>query len=810
MNLHGLPDLDAPLDPAGEPDTVFAAFGRPDRAVVLPTRIGIERQVDGSPALLLTLVRRGDHDGGGPDAGGHGGGNDGGNDGGGRLEVGFAVEADLAAVGTRLAAGGVPARPATAELAGGVLELTTTVGAAGPNALVEPIVLDPDVLTRARVIVELSPAAASVAVRLITDATLPVSAVLRLSVRAVGPRLPVAVQFDPRRVAELLAQRFGPAAVLDEDELADAVDGLLTTPAFTVDGDRGAVRARVLGQRVGARLAAPQPVAARRYRLRPVAELPSGRERIDFAEPAAITVHRVLALDPFAVARAMAGGPQGLIRRVEVPPLPVGRAAISILANLPEPVAGLLALFADLRFAPTPQRPQVVTAGAALDQPERAATVTVPLAPGERPAGEVRLRAVVDSALGPQELDGPWRAATGGQLLLGPDAFPVPVTVLRASPGLVAVAVVEVRRPGGAAVIARLDRTTPAVTLPRLPGEDPPRLLVLPLGPGRPVDLPVDDARRLDLDPATLPGFGAHRARFTARLAPGAAPLDIAWHPEGGTDPPASVRLTADRPTADVGWVATSAFQPGLVWGISRNGTVASWSQPVPPAAELIIEVIGAAPPPDDPPLLVNGVELRRDPVDPTAWTYVPAGPLLETAPDGRAAIGLVEAGDVAFLQLTTRIDGPEPARAALLAGLRTRVGDGPRTVRPLPVVVRRVALQIAQPDGAWVDVAAGGSSGVPPWITALSAMLTAEQLVAVRAALGGERGRARLLGELEIPGRAAGRSTAASVTTTTTTTGRSETTSATRTESTAPQRGRTVEQIHDVAELIAAPAKPS
>ncbi|MGH3912032.1 MAG: hypothetical protein ACRDTC_01270, partial [Pseudonocardiaceae bacterium] len=81
--LQGLPDLAVPLDPAGVPGTVFAGFERGDRAVVLPNRIGLERQLDGSPALLVTLLRRGDRDTGG------------------RLEVGFAVEADLAGVGAR-------------------------------------------------------------------------------------------------------------------------------------------------------------------------------------------------------------------------------------------------------------------------------------------------------------------------------------------------------------------------------------------------------------------------------------------------------------------------------------------------------------------------------------------------------------------------------------------------------------------------------------------------------------------------------------------------------------------------------------
>lgn len=796
--LQGLPDFAAFLDPAGVPGTVFGGFERPDRVVVLPSRIGLERQVDGSPALLVTLLRRG------------------GQDTGGRLEVGFAVEADLAGVGARMAAAEMRARPVNAELAGGVLEVTVRIGPAAADALFEPLALDADVLTRARVVTELSPAAAALAARLAADATLPVSAVLRVWVRGVAPRLPLAMTLDPRQVAERLAQRFGPVAVLDPDDLASGLDALLADPAVTVEGDPGAieptVRARVLGLRFGERIAVPQRSAVQRYRLRPVAEVPSGRERVDLAAPTAVTLHRVLTLDPFAAARAMAGGQASLVRRIDVPPLPAGRTAIGITANLPEPVSGLLALFADLRFPPTPQRPQTVTAGVALDPPERAATTTLPLAPGERPAGEMRLRALVDSARGPRELDGPWRAAAADQLLLGPDAFPVPLTVLRASPGLIGAAVVEVRRAGGAAPIARLDPSTPTVALPRVPGDDPLHVLVVPLGPGRPVELPLEQLRRIDLDPATLPGFGAHRAELTARLSLGDAPVRVDWRPEGSAGPPTSVQLTATRPATTIGWVATSPFQPGVVWGVSHRGVVDSWSEPVPPTEGLVIEVTDGEPPAADPPVVVGGVELSRDPADPAVWTYLPPGPLLELGTDGRPAIGLMEAGDVAFLQLTTRIDQPEQARAALLAGLRASVGASPETVRALPVVVRRVALQRAQADGTWVDVAAGGSSGIPPWTTALSTMLTAEQLATLRAALGGERGRLRLLGELEVPGRVAKvrTGTASSGLTATTPGGRVEVTLTTRTASSPPQRGRIVEQTHDLADLITVTRTPS
>ena len=56
------------------------------------------------------------------------------------------------------------------------------------------------------------------------------------------------------------------------------------------------------------------------------------------------------------------------MKRIEIPPLPTGRQRITVSANLPEPVAGLQTLVADVR-APAfpPFRPLPVFASASLN-----------------------------------------------------------------------------------------------------------------------------------------------------------------------------------------------------------------------------------------------------------------------------------------------------------------------------------------------------------------------------------------------------------------------------------------------------------
>jgi hypothetical protein len=796
--LEGLPDLGRPLN---APGTVFAAFERPDLAVALPDRLLLERNRDGSPALLLTLVR------GGTGVGSTGG----------LLDLGVAADADLAAAGAALAAAGTPARLTGATLEEGVLALSARLGPAAPEELGPALPLTPDQLTRARAVAELDAAGAALAARLLTSGTLPVTATVRVTMRAVAPRLPLAVTVDPRAVALRLAGRFATGAAVTLEELAGGLDELLTDPAVTVEGDPatfdGEARRRVLGLRLAERFAVPEPAATLRLRLRDPGELPSGRERRDLAEPAAVALHRLLSFDPFAVARDLAGGSADrLVRTVDVPELETGRTTVTLMSNLPEPVAGLIALFADLRVPPAPpRRPQGITAGGILRPPDRTAVVTVTLAPGEDLAGEARLRALLDGPDGAAELEGPWQPATGTPLRLAGDAFPVPLTVLRASAALLGDAVVEVR--GERRTVARLDAGTPTAGVPRLAGDGPLRLVVRPTGPGRTIEEPLGEEPRIDLDAATLPGFGAHQAQVTTGRAPGQAGLLVEWQAEGASDPEAvlgSVRLTSERPSAAIGWTATSPFQPGVRLRVSGAGSPGSWSRPIAPAEGLVIMVDGAGD--DRRPVVVDGVELRPDPGDPWAWMYVPPGPFVDGGADGRPAIGLIEAGPVAFLQVTTCLDMTEVARDRLLGALRRRHGTRVM-VRAVPVVVRRTVVELRGPDGGWTAVAEGAGSGVAPWTTALSATLTADQAGVVRAAMDGRRDAVRLAATFDVPDTAAverDATASAGATATTTTTAATTTIAAEvhvteQISSAGPAPARTVRQTHDLADLLAA-----
>jgi hypothetical protein len=696
----------------------------------------LEAEPDGRPRLLLTLLRSG---GVAASTGG-------------RLELGLSIEADLEGIGRALAAQGTPLSLVVADIEDGILTIEALLGSLVPTPLAPPQILPPDMLTRARLVVELSAEAAGIAARLIEDVTLPVNATMRLACRAVAPRLPLAATYDPHAVAERLAARLGAGGMVTVADLASAIDALLTGPEIVVEGDLQTIdpqlRAQTMALRLSDRFASRVPADAGKLQLLSVQSVPSGHERIDFAAPAMVVIEQVLSIDPLSTARSMQHGTgDDLVQRLEIPPLPTGRQRLSLSANLPEPIAGLQALVADFR-APEfpPLRPLAVTVSVSLEAPERRATAELRLAPGEQLAGEVRLRAVVARNNQAVEITGPWRTVQRADVLLGPADFGAPLMVLRASPALTALAVVEAIADG--TVVARLDTATPMTAIPLT--DQGVRLLARPLAEGRDIVIELGGRKRLDVDVATLPGFGAHRARL---VTADARPFIVEWRADGDTaQEPLSVRLGADRTEADIGWIATSPFRPGVVWRAVLDGTPGPWSVPVLPEDGLVIRIGGRIPMDDRAePLVIDGVTMAAKNDDRRAWTYVPPRPSLEQGPGGTPMLTVVAAGATAFLQCTARVALHEAARGALLARLQ-EIEPKAETLEPAPLSVERMALEV-KTGSTWAAVAESKSSGMPPWTAALAAMLAPDPLAAIKAALAGERERARLRAWVVLPG---------------------------------------------------------
>ena len=572
-----LPDLGSPV--GGVPGAAYRAADREGLVVAVPDRLTLETDRQGAPQLLLALVRQ-----------------PGGGFVGGRLELGLAVQADPSGIAQALVGAKVRSAVALANVRHAVITVSAALGPLGSTPLAPPQVLAGESLGVVRAVLTLDAAGATLAARLIEDATLPVNAAVQVLFVAAAPRIPIVLTYDPRRIVQWLAARFGEEARLTAADLGRALDEALGTSDLRVDGDFRSLdpvlRATTLGLRFSGRVARRPLSNPAALQLVPSGSVAHGRERLDLAARGAVTTELALAMDPLGVARGMRGGDlRSLVRRVDVEPLSTGRARVTLTANLPEPIAGLQALVADFRVPEAPPfRPVGETVSVSLGEPHRSGQAELRLFPGERLSGQARLRALVDSGGTGAEFEGAWREAEGDHVLLGIQDFPVPLLVVRALRSLLDHAVVDI---SGAATV-RLDRHTPAAAVPLVNDAVPPQIVVRPLEGGRDIRIEPGDARRLDLDTVMLPGFGLHQARLTTSDA---KPFMFEWRPEADeAASPSALRMGADRLEAEVSWVAVSPFRPGFVWRTVREGVAGPWSAPVLPADDLVVRIEGSPP----------------------------------------------------------------------------------------------------------------------------------------------------------------------------------------------------------------------
>jgi hypothetical protein len=149
-------------------------------------------------------------------------------------------------------------------------------------------------------------------------------------------------------------------------------------------------------------------------------------------------------------------------------------------------------------------------------------------------------------------------------------------------------------------------------------------------------------------------------------------------------------------------------------------------------------------------PVVIDGIKIEAKNGDGRAWSYVPPSPALEQGPGGTPMLTVIEAGPTAFLQCTARVALNEDARAALLGRLK-EIKPKAETLEAVPLSVERIALEV-NTESEWVTISESKGSGMPPWTAALAATLAPGPLDAVKSAVAGEKGRARLRAWIVLP----------------------------------------------------------
>jgi hypothetical protein len=607
MSYLGYPDLAAPVDVGGEP--VYRPYGG-GPFVLLPSWCAMADLDDGRVDFRLELIRSATPSGPSTASGPSG-------------YAGLELRLD-ARYATERALAGLRGRYPHAVLAGCPLTDWTfrlERGAATadlPEELLSPVGLASNGLGSARLVL-----------RLTVDSGLKLDTMIRqewgtLDVLAeagfagVSPRVPAVVRFQ---VAALRSALDGVLAA-DASTTWDALAGFLGVHhaelpldvSGTVDAAFGAALADRLVGRFGGYLsgngAGPrvtlagmgdgpgdgagdteltwslsQPhLAQRRLTLRfdLLADL---RERI-----------RRLGIDAFVTWRTATDLPD------------LGRPVITVLSTLPAERVGLAALGATLTFpADPPLRPHAKTVTVALEPPADLAVVDVKLAPGERPCFEYTTYAVVADEHGVRTVEGVPASQVGSPLRLVPDAFPVTMVMVEATPALLELATIagvcRYQLGGGEhAVPFTVDsgRLAVAVAVPR----DAEAVTVLGTATARHggATVPVGpfESRHVRLDLTSFPQYGWHEVEFRCDFdgRHSVYAIDVLPADRDESDGDVSVlAFTPAHPARTFGWFTGSPFAPGLRYRTHRDGGgPGGWRDIPAPAGQVVVTPERAVP----------------------------------------------------------------------------------------------------------------------------------------------------------------------------------------------------------------------
>ncbi len=426
---------------------------------------------------------------------------------------------------------------------------------------------------------------------LLQDGTLPLFVTGAIGYRGVSPRLGTVATFDPGAVLDVLGARAGPDPI-SRDALTRTVEGALD--ALPLD-----LSVRVLPEARGALSQALTDRLIARFCVRalgddpdtgtPLVTLPTGadaghgRFEWDLAQPFPAVRWITLATDPFNLLRDFLtqNGPDPLIQRSTLAPIPIGARRLTVLANLPtgaEHLTGLHVLGVTLTAPPlAPHRPRPAIVSAMLDTTSDAIGLTLALSPGEPLAYQVSGFAILADAAGVRRLEGVTRDRTDAVLTLTPNDFGLEMIRISGAPDLLDLA----------RITGTLDHTQDGRAFSQpiaLDTASTAQTLALPLGADATLTLAAHDrtsdavlhlaacpARSARVGLGQFAGYGPQHATLRCDL-PAGARLAVELRPEA-SDQIDTFLFRDDRTERNWTYSAPSPFTPGFHWRLmARDG----------------------------------------------------------------------------------------------------------------------------------------------------------------------------------------------------------------------------------------------
>jgi hypothetical protein len=592
MSRQGLPDFAQPIQL--DRGLVFYPYEGVGPFLVVPSGLTVGDRGDGQPDFGLTLVR-GQSPLLPPKPYG-------------MLDFALQPEVPIAAalMAVRQPAPQALVQPVT--FSSGWLRLYPAVkGAALAAELTVPIGLAWNGLTTGRYHLRLTDTTAVMLKGALISQVLQIMARAELEIVGIAPRLPLTVQFDPAvLLAQLVSLGNGQRQVAD----AAIVEYFRQDPALLPLTLSGAMPARedfalTMADWVRAHYGQFGPAAtATSPAMITLATATPGLQTWDLAQPQVTARTVVLTLDPLESARQLvqAQGLNAVLHETIVPPLPTGTLAVTVQANLPAPLLGVLALGVTLTAPPVlPHRPQAKIASAELTAALEAGPLRLQLSPLEPPQYTVATYVILADAQGAEQL---WSAEMPGQgdrLLLQPNQFPVNFITVGADRALLQQATLQGQCCWQEGDTARSQPFT-------LTGTQPLMTLALPKTALHPTleftarsiagtqtrTIAPFPARNYQVGLHSFPEFGPQQVPITCEFVDHRPFYAIDLQPEASTDI-SLLMFTPAAPEQVWQWLVSSPFQSGYRYRPHRDPglTVAEWSPDQSPGIALTLKPVG-------------------------------------------------------------------------------------------------------------------------------------------------------------------------------------------------------------------------
>jgi hypothetical protein len=597
VQLQGLPDFQKPI--ISEGFQIFYPYEGAGKHVFMPDGLKLAERTDGSPDFMLEFVRglnptlppmpHGILD----------------------FRVMPTYRTDQALGILREMHPGAMVEPAF--ISSGKLVIQTLGKGSLPDDIKAPIQMAWNGLGVARSFLKISVDTATIIKKSLESDILSLQAYAELEMSGVSPRVPVKVKFNPGTLLEALASLGDEKRIV---QLSKVLEFFMKDPQsipVEISGDFGSIDRRGFSEAITDRLVdrfCSFTLPLEEGFMEPYISLPakgqevSGTFEWDLFEPLEVVRAFILNLAPLETISNWTKDHMldGIYREVVVPAIQTGFLPVSISANLPAQIVGVLMIGVRIKAPPNPPyRPQEISEFSELNPQKDSARVVLRFSPAERPEYIVQTFVVIKDSSRLRELRGPETIHKDDYIELSPVDFPIDFAIVGASKKILKLS--ALRGSGkwstlgttvGQPFDLSIDRPSAAIAVPKDTDEVLLEVEAFPIDGSRSLKLGPVKTKILKVETCSFPEYGPHKITIECIFGVEVNLFAIDLLPESAPEAEANVlHFTLSKPKREWNWVTDSPFHSGYRYREHRNPdqVQAVWSEIKSAFEDLVIKV---------------------------------------------------------------------------------------------------------------------------------------------------------------------------------------------------------------------------